>query len=183
MEEFFKVQKKALKPDINHPPIKWTLPPETVYKANFDVALFEHLGLAGLGVVFRDSGGNIIVALSQKIKLPQTVELAKALAARQAITLAAKLSVFKVMVEGDYMRVVQALNDHGRCLTMFGHVVEEIRRPGSCLEFCSFHHVKREGNKLAHSLARRAVLYANMDVWVEELYKELDAVFQGDLAL
>ena len=70
MEEFFKVQKKALKPDINHPPIKWTLPPETVYKANFDVALFEHLGLAGLGVVFRDSGGNIIVALSQKIKLP-----------------------------------------------------------------------------------------------------------------
>ena len=81
------------------------------------------------------------------------------------------------------MRVVQALNDHGRCLTMFGHVVEEIRRPGSCLEFCSFHHVKREGNKLAHSLARRAVLYADMDVWVEELYKELDAVFQGDLAL
>ena len=56
------------------------------------------------------------------------------------------------------MRVVQALNDHGRCLTMFGHVVEETRRLGSYLEFCSFHHVKWEGNKLTHSLARREVL-------------------------
>uniref|UniRef100_A0A7N2LNL5 RNase H type-1 domain-containing protein n=1 Tax=Quercus lobata TaxID=97700 RepID=A0A7N2LNL5_QUELO len=183
VEEFFEVQKQALKLDINHPPVKWTPPPETVYKANFDAALFEHLGLAGLGVVFQDSGGNIIAALSQKIKLPQTVELVEALVARRAVTLAAKLSVFKVMVEGDCMRVVQALNGHGRCLTMFGHVVEETRRLGSCLEFCSFHHVKREGNKLAHSLARRAVLFVDMDVWVEELPEDLDVVFQGDLAL
>ena len=36
-------------------------------------------------------------------------------------------------------------------------------------------------NKLAHSLARRAVLSANTDVWVEELLSELDAVFQLDL--
>lgn len=65
------------------------------------------------------------------------------------------------------MRVVQALNGHGslgRCLTMFGHVVEETRRLGSCLEFCSFHHVKWEGNKLAHSLARREVLSVDKDV-------------------
>ena len=51
------------------------------------------------------------------------------------------------------------------------------------IKFCSFHHVKREGNKLAHSLARRAVLSANMDVWVEEIPEDLNAVFQGDLAL
>ena len=48
---------------------------------------------------------------------------------------------------------------------------------------CSFHHVKREGNKLAHSLARRAVLSADVDVWVEELPEDLDAVFQGDFAM
>ena len=39
VEEFFEVQKQALKPDINHPPVKWTPPSETVYKANFDAAL------------------------------------------------------------------------------------------------------------------------------------------------
>ena len=62
------------------------------------------------------------------------------------------------------MRVVQALNGHGRCLTMFGHVVEETRRLGSCLEFCSFHHVKWEGNKLAHFLAHREVEVLSTDM-------------------
>ena len=33
--------------------------------------------MTGLGVVFRDLGGNVIAALSQKIKLPQTIELVK----------------------------------------------------------------------------------------------------------
>ena len=180
---YLKEKKRATKPDITHPSVKWTPPPKPVYKANFDAALFEHLGLAGLGVVFRDSGGNIIAALSQKIKLSQTVELAEALAAKRAVTFAAELSIFKVMVEGDCMRVVRALNGHGSCLTMFGHVIEETRRLGSCLELYSFHHVKREGNKLAHSLARRAVLSADLDVWVEELPEDLDVVFQGDLAV
>nr|XP_023888394.1 uncharacterized protein LOC112000487 [Quercus suber] len=183
VEEFLEVQKQALKPNINHPLVRWTPPPKTIFKANFDAAVFEHLGLARLVVVFRDSGGNIIAALSLKIKLPQMIELAEALAARRAVTLAAELSVFKVMVEGDCMRVVQALNGHGRCLTMYGHVIEEIRRLGSCLEFCSFHHVKREGNKLAYSLAHRAVLSTDIDVWVEELPENLESVFQGDLAL
>ena len=72
---------------------------------------------------------------------------------------------------------------HDSCLTMFGHMVEETRQLGSCLELCSFHHVKREGIKLAHSLARRAILFADLDVWVEELPEDLDAVFQGDLAV
>lgn len=63
------------------------------------------------------------------------------------------------------------------------HVIEETRRLGSCLEFCSFHHVRREGNKLTHSLARRAILSADIDVWVEELPEDLDDVFQGNFTL
>ena len=160
VDEFLEAQKMDMKPVVNHSPVRWTPPSETLYKANFDAAVFEHLGLAGLGVVFRDYGGNIIAALSQKIKLPQTIELVEALAAKRAVTLAAELSIHKVMVERDCMRVVQALKDHGKCLTMFGHVIEETRRLGSRLEMCSFHDVKREGNRLAHSLACRAVLSA-----------------------
>ena len=66
---------------------------------------------------------------------------------------------------------------------MFGHVIKETCRLGSRLEMCSFHHVKREGNRLAHSLTRRAILSADMDVWVEELPEDLEDVFQGDLVL
>ena len=54
-------------------------------------------------------------------------------------------------------------------------------RIGATLQICSFHHVLREGNSLAHSLARRVVLTADTDVWVEELPSDLDDVFQNDL--
>ena len=47
---------------------------------------------------------------------------------------------------------------------------------------CSFQHVKREGNKLAHALVRRAVVCVDIDVWVEELPMDLDDVFNLDLA-
>ena len=45
---------------------------------------------------------------------------------------------------------------------------------------CQFFHVRRGGNKLAHELARRAVLSADTDVWVEDLPDDLDAVFRSD---
>ena len=67
-----------------------------------------------------------------------------------------------------------------RSLT-YGHVIEDARRLGATLQNCSFHHVFREGNLLAHSLARKAVLTADIDVWVEELPSDLDDVFRKNL--
>ena len=119
--------------------------------------MFEHLGFAGLGVVIRDCRGNVLAALSQKIALPQYVEMAKALATKWAVQLATEMSFLRVMVKGDCKRVVQALQAHGRSLTLYGHVIVDARRIGATLQICSFHHVLREGNSLAHSLARRAV--------------------------
>ena len=65
-------------------PIYWHPPQEGMYKANFDAALFDGLGMAGLGIVVRDSMGNIIAALSQKIRSPHFVETAEALACNRA---------------------------------------------------------------------------------------------------
>jgi len=60
------------------------------------------LGCVGIGVVFHDYTGNIIAALSQKIPLVQSMELAEALAARRAVVFAKELSLFNVEIEGDY---------------------------------------------------------------------------------
>ena len=46
---------------------------------------------------------------------------------------------------------------------------------------CSFCHVKRVGNKLAHALARRVVIYVDFDVWLEDLSRDLEDVLQFDL--
>ncbi|KAK7852312.1 hypothetical protein CFP56_039425 [Quercus suber] len=50
------------------------------------------------------------------------------------------------------------------------------------LRGCMFQHVRREGNKLAHSLAKKTVLFANTKVRVEALPEEVADVFQSDLS-
>ena len=150
----------------------WSPPPDGSYKANFDAALFEELRCVGLGVVYRDHSGQVIAALSQRIGLPCTVEIAEALAARRAMEFARELSLFYVILEGDCLRVVQALNASGGCKTLYGHVVIETKRLGATLRHCSYQHVGRDGNKLAHCLDRRAVSTADIDVWVEDLPRD-----------
>ena len=64
---------------VRRPQARWSPPPTGTYKANFNVALFEELHCAGLGAVYRDHSSQVIAALSQRIGLPHTVEMAEAL--------------------------------------------------------------------------------------------------------
>ena len=137
--------------------------------------------MAGIGVVIRDYNGNVIGALSQKIALPQSIEHAEALATSRAVAFAKELSLFEVIFEGDCLRIIKAINTKEPCHTLFGHIIEEIRSLSFALRTCSFQHVRRMGNNLAHALARRAVVSADTDVWVEELPLDLDDVFNLDL--
>ena len=44
-----------------------------------------------------------------------------------------------------------------------------------------FQDVRKEGNKFAHALVRRAVSSTDTNVWVEELPSDLDNIFQSNL--
>ena len=180
--EFFDVHKQPLRSAVQGPRVRWTKPPEDFYKANFDAALFDTSNMTGIRVVIRDCNGNIIGALSQKIALPQSIEQARALAATRAMAFARELSLFKVIFEGDCRWIIKAINTKEPCHTLFGHIIEEIWSLAPSLMTCNFQHVKREGNNLAHVLARRAVVSTDTDVWVEELHVDLDDVFNLDLA-
>ena len=63
-----------------------------------------------------------------------------------------------------------------------GHIICDIQRLGVGMQSCTFNHTCRRGNRLAHSLAKRAVLAADTDVWLEELSQDLVDVFQFDLS-
>ena len=89
--EFFEINQKTTQQVIRPTPVYWHPPQEGMYKANFDAALFDGLGMAGLGVVMRDSMGNIIAALSQKIRSPHSVEMAEALVCNRALVFCTKV--------------------------------------------------------------------------------------------
>ncbi|KAL0013909.1 hypothetical protein SO802_000978 [Lithocarpus litseifolius] len=179
--EFLNANHQASQVSSRCAQVSWSPPTELVYKGNFDATFFDTSGCAGIGVVYRNFKGQVIAALSQKIPLVQLVELAKAMAARQALLFAKELSLFDVEIEGDCSRVLAALNMAMRCSTLFGHVIDECKSLGTSLRSCKFSHVKREGNRLTHALARRVIISADTDVWVESLSSDLDSVFQSDL--
>ena len=108
--------------------------------------------------------------------------MVEAMAARRATLFAQELSLSKVMMKGDCLRVVSTLNSKVCCNTLYWNVVEETRHQACKFHFCRFTHVCRGGNKLAHTLARRAVSSADLDVWVEELPFDLENVFQTNLS-
>ena len=97
------------------------------------------------------------------------------------MTFGRELSLFKVIFEGDCLRIIKAINTKEPCHTLFGHIIEEIWSLTPSLMTYNFQHVRKEGNNLAHALARRAVVFADIDVWVEELLSDLDDVFNLDL--
>ena len=56
-----------------------------------------------------------------------------------------------------------------------------LKRIGGTLRSCLFQQVRHEGNRLAHCLAKKAVLSADTDVWVESLPEDVEDVFHSDL--
>ena len=159
--------------------LRWKPPNFGLYKINFDSAVFADQVSAGIRVVIRDWEGQIIAALSQKVRYLSSVDLVEALAMSRAVSFAKELSIHQMVIEGDSLRVIQAINGTRPVRTMYGHVIDDIRFLSSSIS-CSFLHVKRKVNRLAHALARRAVSFANTDVWLEDLPPDLDDVFQFD---
>ena len=64
VQEYFDACQSASGLSVPVAPVHWTRPPDGLYKLNFDAALFEGSGYAGIGVAIRDSRGAIIGALS-----------------------------------------------------------------------------------------------------------------------
>lgn len=103
--------------------------------------------------------------------------MAEALAARRVVIFARELSLFNNIVVGDCLHVIQALKRSGPCPLMFGHIINETKGLGSMLRSCLFQHIRRDGNRLDHNLAKKSVLSRDLEVWVEDLPEDVNVVF------
>ena len=87
------MQKKDTRVIEHNEDLRWKPPDFGLYKINFDGALFADQGSAGLGVVMRDWEGQVIGALSEKVRHVGSVDLVVALAACRIISFSKELSI------------------------------------------------------------------------------------------
>ena len=64
---------------------RWKPPDTGFVKANFDGAIFEDISVASIGVAVRNEHGEVVVAMAEKILMPNSVFTLETLAARRAV--------------------------------------------------------------------------------------------------
>ena len=119
----------------------------------------------------RNEEGLVLASLSQQIPLPTIVLEVETLAARCALEFAIEIAVHRVILEGDSTILINELQSTNHSLAHFGHLAEDVKYLTSCFQKCMFSHVRKHCNKVAHSLARRALKHL---VWMEDVPPDLD---------
>ena len=128
-------------------------------KVNFDKAMFGEEQEEGIRVVIRSNEGQVLAALSEKVPMPTSVETLEMLAAQRVAIFARELSFCKVCFKGDAGR--EGLKCGGGALSKRLHVYRGYFQSYSII------HVRRQGNYVAHALARDARFFFPLRVWGE----------------
>ena len=130
-------------------------PPVDFFKINVDGATDVGGGNFCIGAVIRDSSGFPIGALSLALPSCFPAEITEAYALIHGVLFASEMQVHQALFESDALSIIHDLTFEVSG-SVFGHILEDIRAASSSFNFCSFHHLKRDGNRAAHSLAQEA---------------------------
>ena len=79
------------------------------------------------------------------------------MAASRALKFAAELGFNKVVLEGDCEVLIKALKGRDQFLSTVGLVMNDIHYDANIFYQLRYSHVRRVGNKIAYSLANRAL--------------------------
>ena len=87
-----------------------------------------------------------------------------------------------VVLEGDSLLVMAALNSKNPSLAPYGLMIQDSLSFSLAFSKLSYSHTKREGNTVAHNLAQLAVNLPNCVIWMEDVPYDVLSFYQADLA-
>ena len=129
-----------------------------------DGAATEDSRNSSIGVIIRDSHDTAIVALNKVLPAPYTVEVTKALALLHGALFALEMEASYAIFESDALSLSQSINS-GVVGGEIGHILQNIKSIAFSFSWCSFQHLKREGNRVAHELAKNARVTSVSQIW------------------
>ncbi|KAL0427311.1 UNVERIFIED_CONTAM: hypothetical protein Slati_2905900 [Sesamum latifolium] len=138
----------------------WRPPEHGFVKINYDAALFLDTGDFGIGIIARDHNGNCLAWHSQRLHRTISPEIAEAWAARAAVELGCRSNWDKIVIEGDCANLVKQLVTHEGYTSSTEVIIRDIF--ALCPRFLSSSSslVRRQGNCVAHFIARSAINFA-----------------------
>ena len=181
LQEFLHVREVKLSPSCPQVLQQWQPPNPNIYKVNFDAAVFQASNLVGVGVIVRDNQGDPIGALTMPIPINQSVAKLETLACQRAVQLALEIDLTRVVVEGDFVTVIEALNNGTGQFANYGNVLGDIRFQSACFQHVEFKYISRVYNSIADALAKKASSVVGLQVWLEDLPDDIAPLVVRDV--
>ena len=139
-----------------------------MYKVNEDGAIFSDLKAVGFGAIIRDEKGVVVAALSRKFHAPLGAVEAEAKAAEMGVQFAKDIGVREIILEGDSLNVYRALQGLSAPPPSVDAVILGMHNACSEFRYVRFSHIRREGNRPAHLLAKYVKGIDDYCTWIEE---------------
>ncbi|KAF5464563.1 hypothetical protein F2P56_014634 [Juglans regia] len=144
-------------------------PGTNMIKANWDAAMDLENKRMGMRIVFRDEKGEVLASVCDVKQNVHDPTLAESLALWRALEISFELSFSfsELMFEGDAVDIIQRINKVGEDQSWMGYIINDIKQVLHQKEGWSVCYVPREGNYVAHLLAKHALLCGEERVWIE----------------
>ncbi|XP_040987788.1 uncharacterized protein LOC121235507 [Juglans microcarpa x Juglans regia] len=146
----------------------WKKPEGQLLKVNFDAAIKESTKKLGLGVIIRDCRGEVYAAACLTREASYGIFRAECIAMWEAMVLCEELGLGEVIFEGDAKSVIDAVSSGEKDDSSYGHLVENLQQKLNFYSRWEVAFIHREGNEVAHQLAKLALYGDNDMYWVEE---------------
>ena len=120
-------------------------------------------------MVVRDENGLVLGSCSKRLPQAYSAVEVEAMAAATVLIFTNDIGVRGVILEGDSLAVIKALREGEQPLSPTGPLLEHVGMYSQRFETVLYSHSKREGNSVAHSLARYVNSISDFLVWMEDV--------------
>ncbi|KAM6574984.1 uncharacterized protein LOC115696372 [Cannabis sativa] len=159
----------------------WKPPPENTFKLNVDAALDSSRSKIGIGVIVRNSAGQVKAALSTPAIGNFKSQEMEAKAMSVGLSWAKTYQLPIDFVETDCLMLVNALNGDVSQYSGFYDLVSDVKFHLSNFSNTCVSHIRRNANQAAHGLARYALQLDNECIWLEDIPSTIFSVVVNDI--
>ncbi|XP_035551149.1 uncharacterized protein LOC118349712 [Juglans regia] len=158
----------------------WKRPNGQWFKANFDGALNMEMQKMGMGIVVRDSKGEVIASLCGTKGSVTSPFIAELNALWRTMDFCSELGLQDVIIEGDAKELIDAINTETEDESWKGQLVEDMKQKWKNRKQWDLKFIYREGNVVAHHLAKLALQLDDEVCWIENVPKNVNCLVQRD---
>ncbi|KAK1578967.1 hypothetical protein Q3G72_034596 [Acer saccharum] len=166
--------------DVPHLCSYWIPPVLGKLKMNC-VATFDRMReRTGIGVMIRDSDGEVLACCSQRMETNMSTKLANLLAIQKGIQFGVDCGFLLSVIKLDNAVVIDWINNGSHVDSKFGTILMEINKLTDGPQGLLFRYVTKPANKAAQGLSKNALGISADTFWLEEFPSCIDRVIGSE---